>query len=116
MKAQDIIIKPIVTEKSNMAIAEGKYTFKVCNDASKTQIKQAVEQLFNVKVVSVNTVSIYGKMKRMGAHEGKTPDWKKAIVKIDLNPTEESYMEKGGKKVTTSKKYKTEIEDFIPQV
>ena len=52
----------------------------------------------------------------MGVHSGKTPDWKKAIVKIDTNPSEETYLEKGGKATTTSKKYNTEIADFNPQV
>ena len=116
MTAQDIIIKPIITEKSSISMAEGKYTFKVQNSASKTAIKKAVEELFNVKVVSVNTVSMPGKEKRMGVHSGKTPDWKKAIVKIDTNPSEETYLEKGGKATTTNKKYNTEIADFNPQV
>jgi large subunit ribosomal protein L23 len=112
MTAQEIIIRPIVTEKSNFALAEGKYTFEVHKDATKTEVKKAVEQLFNVKVISVNTVSMPGKEKRMGVHSGKTPDWKKAIVKIDTNPQEEVYFEKGGKQVTTNKKYNSEIADF----
>ena len=82
MTAQEIIIRPIITEKSNMAVAEGKYTFEVAINATKTEVKKAVEQLFNVKVVSVNTVSMPGKQKRMGVHTGKTPDWKKAIVTL----------------------------------
>ena len=76
-------------------------------------VKKAVEQLFNVKVVSVNTVSMPGKEKRMGVHTGKTPDWKKAIVKIDTNPSEETYLTKGGKEVKSSKKYNDSIEGFI---
>ena len=116
MTTQDIIIKPIITEKSSVAMAEGKYTFRVANSASKTAVKKAVEELFNVKVISVNTVSMPGKEKRMGVHSGKTPDWKKAIVKIDTNPSEETYLEKGGKATTTNKKYNTEIADFNPQV
>ena len=116
MTAQDIIIKPIITEKSSVAMAEGKYTFRVANSASKTAVKKAVEELLNVKVISVNTVSMPGKEKRMGVHSGKTPDWKKAIVKIDTNPSEETYLEKGGKATTTNKKYNTEIADFNPQV
>ena len=116
MTAQDIIIRPIITEKSNIAMAEGKYTFRVHKDASKTEIKKAVEELFGVKVESVNTVSMPGKVKRMGVHSGKTPDWKKAIVKIDTNPSEETYLTKGGKATTTNKKYNTEIADFNPQV
>jgi len=116
MTAQDIIIKPIITEKSNIAMAEGKYTFRVHKDASKTEIKKAVEELFGVKVESVNTVSVPGKVKRMGVHSGKTPDWKKAIVKIDMNPSDADYLTKGGKTASTGKKYKTEITDFNPQV
>lgn len=112
MTAHDIIVRPVITEKSNVATAEGKYTFEVASDASKTAIKKAVEELFNVKVVSVNTVSVPGKMKRMGVHQGKTPDWKKAIVKIDTNPSDASYVTKGGKTATTNKKYNTEITDF----
>ena len=57
-----------------------------------------------------------GKQKRMGVHTGKTPDWKKAIVKIDTNPSEETYLQKGGKSTTTNKKYNSEIADFNPQV
>lgn len=112
MTAHDIIIAPVITEKSNLDINEGKYTFKVAKDASKTEVKKAVEELFNVKVVAVNTVSMPGKEKRMGVHSGKTPDWKKAIVKIDRNPNEETYLEKNGKAVTTNKKYNTEIAEF----
>ena len=116
MTAHDIIIAPVITEKSNLDINEGKYTFRVAKNASKTEIKKAVEEIFNVKVVAVNTVSMPGKEKRMGVHSGKTPDWKKAIVKIDRNPSAVSYLEKGGKSVTTNKKYNTEIADFNPQV
>ena len=112
MTAHDIIIAPVITEKSNMDMAEGKYTFRVAKNASKTEVKKAVEELFNVKVVAVNTVSMPGKEKRMGVHSGKTPDWKKAIVKIDTNPSEETYLTKGGKATTTNKKYNTEIADF----
>ena len=116
MKPEEIIIAPVVTEKSNLDMAEGKYTFRVAKNASKTEVKKAVEELFNVKVVAVNTVSMPGKEKRMGVHSGKTPDWKKAIVKIDRNPSDVSYLEKGGKSVTANKKYNTEIADFNPQV
>ena len=116
MTAQEIIIAPVITEKSNMDMAEGKYTFRVAKNASKTQVKKAVEEIFNVKVMAVNTVSMPGKEKRMGVHSGKTPDWKKAIVKIDRNPSEETYLEEGGKEAKTNKKYNTEIADFNPQV
>ncbi|MDD2628212.1 MAG: 50S ribosomal protein L23 [Clostridia bacterium] len=110
--AEDIIIRPIITEKSYEAMAQGKYTFEVSVDATKIEIKDAVENLFSVKVLKVNTMRYEGKMKRVGAHQGKTKAWKKAIVQIDTNPSEEKYMTKGGKVVSTSKKYKTEIEEI----
>lgn len=110
--AEDILIRPYITEKSNMEIAEGKYTFIVDKKATKTEIKQAVEKLFNVKVLSVNTVNYDGKEKRMGMHVGKTASFKKAVVKIDTDPKPVTYAEKGGKIVTASKKYKTSIEEF----
>ena len=95
-----------------MAVAEGKYTFEVAKAATKTEVKKAVEQLFNVKVVSVNTVSMPGKQKRMGVHTGRTPDWKKAIVTIATENGELTYTGKAGKEQTVSKKYKTSIEEF----
>ena len=110
--AEDIIVKPIITEKSYAAMAEGKYTFEVALDATKLEIKDAVEKLFSVKVFKVITLRYDGKMKRVGAHLGKTKAWKKAIVQIDTNPSEEKYMTKGGKVVSTNKKYKTEIEEI----
>ena len=82
MFAQDIIIKPVLTEKGYDGIASKTYTFIVRKDANKTQIKLAVEELFGVKVASVNTVTCKGKLKRMGRNEGYTPDRKKAIVTL----------------------------------
>ena len=108
----EILVRPLITEKSMKLVDEGKYTFEVKQGANKVEVKKAVEELFNVKVVAVNTVSMPGKEKRMGVHSGKTPDWKKAIVKIDRNPSNETYLEKGGKATTTNKKYNTEIADF----
>ena len=113
MIAEEIIIKPIVTERSSMDLQEGKYTFKVNKKATKVEIAKAVEKLFEVKVLSVNTISVKGKQKRVGAHVGMTSDWKKAIVTIDTNPTEETYLTKGAKEVKASKKYKDSIEGFI---
>ena len=112
MLAEDIIIKPIITEKSNMDIQEGKYTFEVNKKATKIDIKKAVEKLFGVKVLNVNTINCNGKEKRVGVHKGKTPDWKKAIVTIDTNPEEKTYLAKGGKVTKVSKKYKDSIEEF----
>ncbi len=83
MKApQDIIIKPVITEKSMDELQEGKYTFKVAKDANKTEIKKAVEALFGVEVAKVNTLNVNGKEKRMGRFVGKTSSWKKAIVTL----------------------------------
>ena len=81
--AQDIIIKPIITEHSMECLQQGKYTFKVAKDANKIEIAKAVEKLFKgVKVAKVNTVSVRGRKKRMGRSEGYTSDWKKAIVTL----------------------------------
>jgi large subunit ribosomal protein L23 len=109
---EDVILKPYITEKSNLELAAGKYTFIVAKNANKYEIKLAVEKLFKVKVLSVNTMIIEGKIKRMGVHEGPRPDWKKAIVKIDLNPKAATYLDKGGKEVASNKKFKSSIEEF----
>ena len=82
MLAQDVIIRPLLTEKGYDGIADKKYTFIVAKSANKTQIKLAIEQLFDVKVESVNTANCKGKLKRMGRNEGYTPDFKKAIVQL----------------------------------
>ena len=82
MFAEDIIIKPVLTEKGYDGIASKKYTFYVKKDANKTQIKLAVEKLFGVQVAKVNTITCKGKLKRMGRNEGYTPDRKKAIVTL----------------------------------
>ena len=109
MRPEDVIIKPVVTEKSNDGLQAGKYTFKVNKKATKVDIARAVEKLFDVKVINVNTVTVKGKEKRVGVHVGKTSDWKKAIVTIDTNPAEPKYLTKGGKEVKVSKKYKDSI-------
>ncbi|MBR0414708.1 MAG: 50S ribosomal protein L23 [Clostridia bacterium] len=80
--AQDIIIKPIITEASMMAAQERKYTFKVADKANKIEIKQACEELFDIKVAKVNTMPVRGQKRRQGASEGRTANWKKAIVTI----------------------------------
>ena len=73
----------------------------------------AILKLFNVKVLNVNTMTVKGKEKRVGANTGRRPDWKKAIVTIDTNPTEKSYLTKGGKEVKVDKKYKDSIDEFM---
>ena len=113
MRPEDIIIRPIITEESNMGIQEGKYTFKVNKKATKVDIANAVEKLFEVKVLNVNTMSVKGKEVRRGKTTGKTSDWKKAIVTIDTNPGDIKYLDKGGKEVKVSKKYKDSIEHFM---
>ena len=80
--AQDIILKPVITEASMDAMADKKYTFKVAAGATKPEIAKAVEELFGVKVACVNTVSMKKKPKRLGVHFGYTSDWKKAIVTL----------------------------------
>ncbi len=79
---RDVIMTPIVTERSMGHMADGKYTFRVRLDANKTEIKDAVEQIFKVKVVSVSTMRNHGKIRRMGKFVGQLPDWKKAIVQL----------------------------------
>ncbi|MBE6624562.1 MAG: 50S ribosomal protein L23 [Ruminococcaceae bacterium] len=80
--AQDIILKPVITEKSMDGISSKRYTFKVAIDATKPEIAAAVEELFNVEVASVNTIIMKKKPKRMGYHYGYTSEWKKAIVTL----------------------------------
>lgn len=82
MKHFDIIIKPLLSEKTYADIANKKYAFIVKTDANKTEIKKAVEQLFNVKVKSVNTSNVNGKLKRQGKTQGYTSDYKKAFVTL----------------------------------
>ena len=80
--AQDIILKPIITERSMEKIASKVYTFSVATDAGKIEIAKALEELFGVKVAKVNTINMNGKQKRMGASVGYRADWKKAIVTL----------------------------------
>ncbi len=82
MNSYDIIIKPILSEKSYDGIPDKRYTFKVAKNANKTQIKMAIEEIFGVKVAKVNTANYDGKVKRMGKHEGRTASFKKAIVTL----------------------------------
>jgi large subunit ribosomal protein L23 len=82
MTSYEIILEPILSEKSYDGIPEKRYTFKVLRSANKTQVKMAIEEIFGVKVKKVNTANYDGKVKRMGRHEGRTPAYKKAIVTL----------------------------------
>ena len=113
MLPEEIIVRPVITEKSNDEMQSGKYTFEANKKATKVQIANEVEKLFEVKVLNVNTMIVKGKTKRVRYVEGKTSDWKKAIVTIDTNPGEKTYLGKGGKVVKVSKKYKDSIDEFM---
>ena len=80
--AYDVIIRPIITEQSMEDLDIKKYTFEVAKDAGKIEIKKAVEALFGVEVAKVNTLNVNGKAKRVGRFEGRTSDWKKAVVTL----------------------------------
>ncbi len=82
MDARDVIIRPVVSEKSYALIAQNKYTFRVHPDAHKTQIRQAVEQIFDVTVTDVRTMRMKPKPKRRGWTTGKTRGWKKAVIEL----------------------------------
>ena len=79
---QDVLIKPMVSEKSIALMEEGKYSFVVAKDANKIEIKQAVEKLFDVKVIAVTTRNVKGKLKTFGRYKGYSPDTKRAIVTL----------------------------------
>ena len=87
MDAGQVIIRPVVSEKSYALATVGKYTFRVHPDAHKTQIRQAVEELFDVKVVEVRTMSVKSKPKRRGLTTGRTRAWKKAVVQVRAGDT-----------------------------
>ena len=82
MNPADVLIAPVVSEKSYSGLADRKYTFKVHKDAHKTQVRQAIEQLFEVKVASVHMIKVPAKPKRRGVYNGVRPGWKKAIVHL----------------------------------
>lgn len=82
MDASQVIVKPVLSEKSFALSAVGKYTFRVHPDAHRTQIRQAVESLFDVNVIEVRTLSVKSKPKRRGLVRGRTRAWKKAIVQV----------------------------------
>ena len=87
MDHTQVIIRPVVSEKSYVLAAAGRYTFRVHEDAHKTQIRQAVEALFDVHVEGVRTVSVKSKPKRRGVSRGRTRSWKKAIVQVRAGET-----------------------------
>ena len=91
MDARDILIRPLITEKSTQFMEEGKYVFVVAKKANKIEIAKAVAEVFNVKVANVNTVNVSGKLKRMGRFVGKRSDYKKAIVKLAPGETIEFF-------------------------
>lgn len=91
MEARDIIIRPLITEKTSTLMAEGKYTFEVAKAANKIEIAKAIATIFNVKVADVTTINVEGKVKRMGRSVGKRSDYKKAIVKLAAGETIDFY-------------------------
>ncbi|MBF8376883.1 50S ribosomal protein L23 [Alicyclobacillus mali] len=82
MDPRDLIKRPIITERSTELMEENKYVFEVDRRANKVEIRKAIEKLFDVQVESVHTMNVHGKQKRVGKFVGRTPDWKKAIVKL----------------------------------
>jgi large subunit ribosomal protein L23 len=91
MDASQVVLAPIVSEKSYEGSTRGTYTFRVHPDAHKTQIRQAVEQLFDVKVQRVNVIKVPAKPKRRGVHRGTRPSWKKAVVQLRAGDTIEIF-------------------------
>lgn len=112
MVAEDIIIKPVVTEKSTYAQAEGKYTFKVHKKATKVDVKNAVQKLFGVKVLNVSTMIVKGTTRNRNGRTYKTADWKKAIVTVATTIPAMTYKQKGGKEVKANKNFNTEIKEL----
>lgn len=82
MLAHDIIIRPIITEKTMGGMPNKKYTFEVAKDTNKIEIAKAVEEVFKVKVDKVNTLKVRGRLRRQGKFQGYTPSWKKAVVTL----------------------------------
>ena len=91
MHASQVVLAPIVSEKSYAASVRGSYTFRVHPDAHKTQIRQAVEELFDVKVTRVNVIKVQSKPKRRGLFRGTRPGWKKAVVQLRAGDTIEIF-------------------------
>ena len=82
MNARTVIIRPVISEKSYALLAANKYTFRVHGNANKTQVRQAVEEVFGVRVEGVRTVNVKPKPKRRGAHNGRSRAWKKAVITL----------------------------------
>ena len=91
MNARQVIIRPVISEKSYALLAANKYTFRVHDAANKTQIRQAVEEIFEVRVEDVRTVNVRSKPKRRGYTSGRTREWKKAIVQLHADDTIELF-------------------------
>ena len=91
MEARDIIVRPLITERTTQLMADGKYVFEVAKKANKIEIAKAITEIFNVKVEQVNTINVLGKNKRMGRTTGKRRDYKKAIVKLASGDTIEFF-------------------------
>ena len=91
LRPRDVLLAPVVSEKSYALIEGGKYSFKVHADAHKTQVRQAVEELFDVHVEAVNILKVQAKPKRRGIHRGTRPGWKKAIVQLRRGETIELF-------------------------
>lgn len=87
MELYDVLLRPLLAEKDHMRKLDGYYTFKVHPDANKVQIKEAIQKLFKVTVISVNTMRMHGKVRRHGRNQGRRPDWKKAIVRVKQGET-----------------------------
>ena len=93
MAAQDIIVRPIITEKTMLGATDKKYTFEVAKKANKIEIAKAVEEIFGVKVAKVNTVSVRGKLRRQGRYQGYTRSWKKAYVTLTQDSKDIEFFE-----------------------
>ena len=88
---EQVVLSPVVSEKSYGQVTQNRYTFKVHQDAHKTQVRQAVEELFDVKVEHVNVIKVQAKPKRRGAFRGTRPGWKKAVVQLRAGDTIEIF-------------------------
>lgn len=93
MAAQDIIVRPIITEKTMLGATDKKYTFEVAKKANKIEIAKAVEEIFGVKVAKVNTVNVRGRLRRQGRNQGYTRAWKKAYVTLTQDSKEIEFFE-----------------------